>query len=233
VTFIQHHSQAPRLLHNRSLQTTPQTRDEARSAWEKFQGKDELASHLKYLQKGLCAYCELRLDSDLGYHIEHIEPKSKYPQQTFDYSNLILSCIASEQLTKNDPTLSCGHYKRGHFDATLFISPTMNNATHYFSCNLFGEIEPALDLNANDTKRAQYTIELLNLNSLRLIRQREHLIDEGYKIIGELQSDQEALYNFLELEFAIINGFYYYSFINTRKEHFEAFLQASSKGTQP
>ena len=228
--FTQHHNQAPRLLHNRFLQNTPQTQEEAKSGWKNFQGKEELASHLKYVQKGLCAYCEARLDSALGYHLEHIQPKSAFPHLTFEYTNLVLSCIASENLTKNDPTLSCGHHKRSRFDASLFISPTLSGCQRYFSCNLLGEIEPASNLDERDWQKADYSIKLLNLNSLRLARQREQVIDKGFKIIAELQDDQEALENFLELEFAMINGFYCFPFINTRKEHFEMFLPTLPKG---
>ncbi|MDM8563895.1 retron system putative HNH endonuclease, partial [Candidatus Marithioploca araucensis] len=48
-------------------------------------------------QYHLCAYTEIDLD-ELGCHIEHIKPKSRYPECTFDYQNLVLSCLQSDKL---------------------------------------------------------------------------------------------------------------------------------------
>ncbi len=63
------------------------------------------------IQKGLCAYCEIRLENELGYHIKHIESKSLNPQLTFEYTNLILSCIKDGAISDNTDSnpVSCGH----------------------------------------------------------------------------------------------------------------------------
>ena len=52
-------------------------------------------------------------------------------------------------------------------------------------------------------------------------RKRNEIIDEGYEIINELQTDHESLNDFLLLEFEIVNNEYLFSFINLRKQYFE------------
>lgn len=222
--YVGHHEESPKKLKEKKDSFIPTNKEEATSSWRSFTGKEELSLNLNYIQKGLCAYCEISLDSSLGNHIEHIKPKSIHPNLTFQYENLVLSCISSENINPNDPTLSCGHYKKSNYDNNLFISPTDPNCSTFFSCNLFGQIEPSLGLSESEKQKVFYTIEVLNLNSLRLVRQRETIINEGFEIISELQNDKESLKYFLELEFEEVNGKYSFPFINIRKEHFEGFF---------
>lgn len=221
--YVKHHSSAPRKLAQKFISFTPSNKVEAKSSWSSFTGKDELTSNLSHIQKGLCAYCEIKINSSLGTHIEHIQPKSIYHNLTFKYENLVLSCFSSENINKNDPTLSCGHFKKSEYDPNLFISPTDVNCNDYFTCTPLGKIEPKNSLNSNDKDKAIYTRDILNLNSLRLIRLRANIIEEGFKIIQELQSDSASLKNFIDLEFSIVNNKYLFPFINVRKEYFENF----------
>ena len=91
---------------------------------------------------------------------------------------------------------------------------------------MLGKIKPKNGLDANDIAKVTYTIDLLNLNSLRLVRKRNEIIDEGFKIIKELRSDIESLGNFLKLEFEILNNEYIFSFINLRKQYFEELIDS-------
>jgi len=91
--------------------------------------------------------------------------------------------------------------------------------------DIFGQVVPSRVLNQADKEKAQGTIDVLNLNCLRLKRQRESVIEEGYEIINELMGDQDALKNFLDLELNAVNG-KYFSFINLRREHFSGFDSA-------
>ena len=200
-----------------------------RSSWSSFSGKEELRNDLFCTQKGLCPYCEIKLESELGYHIEHIQPKTANPYLTFEYTNLILSCFSSVEL-KNyvSNARSCGHYKdfAVHglpFDLNLFISPTDPNCEHYFHYELNGEINmnPQFLQDLEISAKVLYTIDRLNLNCNRLVRQREEVIDEGFNIIQDLMNDQQALDSFIALELQIINQRYLFPFINLRKQFFE------------
>ncbi|NOQ35486.1 MAG: TIGR02646 family protein [Methylococcaceae bacterium] len=200
------------------------------TAWNSFKGNAHVIEALFYRQHGLCAYCEIELelmaDKGIGRHIEHILPKSLNSELTFEYSNMLLSCFSSGgeiTATANDPApISCGHAnskKANNWDVSLFIKPTDNDCERYFSVELDGEIIPHPQLTSNETQHAHYTIELLNLNCLRLKRLREEIIIEGYNIINELQGSSVALENFLKLEMSEVNG-KLREFINLRKQHF-------------
>jgi len=203
------------------------------SAWKNYnrgEKRDEILSDLFKRQKSLCAYCEIGLDSEydqgIGRHIEHILPKSRHHELTFEYSNMLLSCFSTGGEThtfENDPApISCGHAtdkKRNFWNEVLFIKPTDYDCEQYFSFELDGKISPHPELNDEEKQRAQYTIDLLNLNCLRLVRLREDIIVKGYEIINELQNEESALQYFLECEILEFNG-KVREFINLRKQHF-------------
>ncbi len=54
--------------------------------------KGELKSSLVEDQGYICCYCGQRIESDYKTSIEHLNPKSKYKAQTYDYANLLASC---------------------------------------------------------------------------------------------------------------------------------------------
>jgi uncharacterized protein (TIGR02646 family) len=175
---VKHNLSEPNKLRIRKSQLDGGVASNPMEAWNKFSGKDELRQDLLLIQKGLCAYCENKLNTDLGYHIEHIVPKAGNPHLTFEYTNLILSCIASEQLKNNTATsgISCGHAKKSMYDKDLFVSPASTGCERYFRYELNGEIVPNPHLDSNNRDKATYTIDLLKLNCLRLIRERESIM---------------------------------------------------------
>jgi uncharacterized protein (TIGR02646 family) len=199
--------------------------------WQRFTkrsaNKKPLRSELHTRQQGLCAYCEINIhteqanDLNIGSHVEHILPKEKYPQLTFDYNNLILSCFATGgeiKADERDPApISCGHAtlkRTNDFDELLFIKPTDLDCEQYFSFELDGEVIPHPSLNPPDIDKAEHTLNVLNLNCLRLKRLREDTIIALYQSISELQNDTEVLKRFLMLELQDTK-----SFINARKQH--------------
>ncbi len=163
----------------------PATSDEASRRWKNFNGKTELSRQLLQQQFGLCCYTELNLtdfalEQNMGTHIEHEKPKSMFPAQTFNYGNLLLCSLASEDL-KHFPGLQQfgGHFKGSKFDAGLFVSPHQANCRDYFiysSGN--GEISPNLALPEGEQQKAQYTIDLLNLNAPFLRAERQQWLEE-------------------------------------------------------
>ena len=174
-------AQGPYCLAQKFAQGTP---SDPQAAWQNF--SSECTQHLinDYLgpeQYELCAYTELSLD-ELGCHIEHIKPKNKkhgYPQHTFDYQNLVASCLDSDQLHQ----FSCadrfgGHFKLSNYDANLFISPLEPDCQRYFSYETDGRVIPASNLSTTEAQRAQYTIDALNLNAPYLKQERLKVIAE-------------------------------------------------------
>lgn len=177
--------------HNRQLDRAnsrgrPQTSAQAQRRWARL-NKDTLRRQLLKEQFGLCAYSELSIrafrkenQSPINGHIEHIIPKSLKPWRTFDYRNLVLSALCSEDLAwlpKED--YFGGHAKLSEYDPRRFISPLQSDCRRFFVyLSETGEIEPAFQLNHRDRGRAQYTIDLLNLNSSYLTNKRKNWMQE-------------------------------------------------------
>ncbi|NOS89858.1 MAG: TIGR02646 family protein [Methylococcaceae bacterium] len=167
-------------------QHPPTTKDEARSRWRNFGDKALVQAQLLNDQYGLCCYSELRADLEgLGYHIEHIRPKSQFPGQTFDYTNLAASALSSDDLNTIKPDAFGGHAKRSQFDPALFISCHDADCARYFAYLSDGRIVARDNLNAADTDRANYTIALLNLNSGYLTNRRRRWYDELDQLFEE------------------------------------------------
>lgn len=225
--YIPANSDIPHLL--QSCKIAQPIPDNPTAAWNRFTkrtaSRKQLKTALHARQQGLCAYCEITLentdDQKIGSHIDHILPKQKYPALTFDYANLVLSCFATGGEIKaddRDPApVSCGHAqlkRTNNFDESLFIKPTDSDCERYFSFELDGEAIAHPNLDSSDIDKAEHTLEVLNLNCLRLKRLREDTITQLYQIVAELRNDNDALKRFLMLELQENK-----SFINARKQH--------------
>lgn len=133
-------------------------------------------------QYHLCCYSEIRADlRGLGYHIEHVENKSQQPVRTFDYQNLAASALDSENGLHQFSIKAFGGHSRGKqeaVDMAKFIHCHMSDCSRYFAYLSDGRIVPADELNAQEMERAQYTIDLLNLNSGFLQTERRNHWEE-------------------------------------------------------
>lgn len=178
-------------------QGAPTTAEEARRRWNRFtDSKYRLRIQLLTEQFGLCCYSEINLTDfylhqKLGSHLEHEKPKSYYPTHTFDYNNLLLSSLAPEDLTRfPHSTNFAGHYKSNIFNPLLFISPQDPNCRGYFIYSSdTGEISPNQSRQADDQKKARYTIDLLNLNAPYLLAERREWLQEIESLIAHYVED--------------------------------------------
>jgi len=120
-------------------------------------------------QGWICCYCNRRVDGSSS-HIEHLRPRSKFPQDELRYENLLASCQREEQ--PGDP-LQCGKLKGDWFDEALFISPLHPDCESRFRFTADGSIYPAhvSDAAARETQRR------LGLDIPKLRRLREGAID--------------------------------------------------------
>lgn len=176
----------------------PTTGQESTRRWKNFNKKRMLSGQLLEQQYGLCCYTELNLtdfflEQGMGSHIEHEKPKSAFPRKTFQYSNLLLCALESEDLQHFPKQLQFGgHFKRSNFDSQLFISPHQANCRDYFvysSDN--GEINPNLSLSLDEQQKAQYTISLLNLNAPFLKAERQQWLQEIEKYLEPLIDNRD------------------------------------------
>lgn len=186
-----------------------------------------IENYLKSEQYDLCAYSEVKLEN-FGCHIEHIKPKSRYPESTFDYHNLIASAFDSENLQKHAYAnrfgghFKCGDNRHGEqdkYDPNLFISPLEANCLRFFSYEPDGYVRPHPKRDKSEKTRAQYTIDALNLNAPYLVGERRRIIEEMLPIINDLLDNAEALRNFAEVDLCVTNG-KLQSFHSTRLQQF-------------
>ncbi|WP_119395056.1 retron system putative HNH endonuclease [Salinibius halmophilus] len=170
-------------------QSPPEDSSEAASRWRRMR-KDLLSKFLWQEQRGLCAYSEIQLKIEgglderptslaVGYHIDHVQPKSAYPSRTFDEYNLVLSAFAQTDLARfPKDAIFGGDPKDNHYDEHRFISPLQDNCRGYFLFLPNGEMTPHPSKSITDQQNAQYTIDLLNLNAEPLKLEREKWYDE-------------------------------------------------------
>lgn len=163
----------------------PQSAVEATRRWHGFKNKACVLQLLLEEQHQLCCYSELRADEEgLGYHIEHVENKSRNPQRTFDYANLAASALDSRaglrSLSAKGEGLFGGHSpgKQSDCDMARLVSCFQLDCSRYFAYLSDGRVIPSVILNATDQDRAQYTIDLLNLNSPFLVTRRRQWWNE-------------------------------------------------------
>ena len=157
----------------------PTTKAEAQSRWSRLQDKPRLQQMLIEEQFYLCCYSELRADlAGLGYHIEHVLPKSAYPARTFDYQNLTAAALDSEHDLKDFKISALdvfgAHAKGSQYDQNLFVSSLQPDCERYFAYLSDGRVVAAIGLNAGDIARADYTIDLLKLNCPFLVTTRRN-----------------------------------------------------------
>jgi uncharacterized protein (TIGR02646 family) len=176
-------------------QAPPATHDQARSRWSSFGHKDRVIQYLLEEQYHLCCYSELRPDLvGLGFHIEHVENKGLNPSRTFEYSNLAASALDSASdlgVFKARQEEAFGGHAKGKqqgVDMARFVSCHQPDAGRFFSYLSDGRVVPALGLVPQDSGRAQYTIDLLHLNSPYLVNQRKQWWEE----LDELFADHQV-----------------------------------------
>lgn len=189
-------------------ENSPTTNEQAESRWESFRKhKPRLKDLLLKEQFGLCAYSEIRPDEhDLETHIEHIRPKSRFPTRTFDYHNMVVNALSNTDL-QNLPKKEyfAGHAKGRNYDEARFISPLMEECPRFFRYLSDGRIAPNITLSEEEQRKAEYTIDLLNLNSQFLRNRRSIWLDELDQLIDEYLHD-ERLSFLADCELGKTNG---------------------------
>lgn len=178
--------------------------------WQKFsqvfesrEVKRDLSEHLLSEQKELCVYCQQHLViasphtklSDIS-HIEHIKPKARgrYPQDTFNQKNIVLSCNGFNCKAIAEPPEFCGHNKNQLYDELRFLNPVQKkDLEQYFDYTFEGEIRPSPSLSKKDRQKANYMIEILDLQNPVLVNMRKDafsdVIDYEEDEIAELLDD--------------------------------------------
>ena len=164
--------------------------------------KHALHNHLWREQQGLCVYCQQLIpektakqsSTQIRSHIEHIRPRSVYPNRMFDYDNLSISCEGFD-CTATTPQKKefCEHRKADEYDENQFLNPIEQpEIADYFEYDIEGRIF-ANHLRSNiDQQKANYMIKILALDHRELNRLRESSYSQ---LIQENDSDIKELLN--------------------------------------
>lgn len=184
---------------------------DARSRWSNFQRhKQDLLRLLLEEQYHLCGYSEVRADLlQLGYHIEHVQPKSQYPARTFDYANLMASALDSDDLGHfkvAGDVVFAGHAKGSIYDPAMFVSCYQVDCARYFSYLSDGRIVPAKGLSPTDNAKADYTIKLLALDSPFLEQLRQAWWDDLEQLFAQHVADDWSIEHLAMIDLLPVNG---------------------------
>lgn len=146
-------------------------------AWDEImrqlrQGNAEALAHYAELKASLameqcliCCYCEREIDpTSSECHIEHVKPRSKYPQHIFDYDNLACACNGRHGVDRH-----CGHSKAGRYDDALFVAPHKQEVEQLFAYDSEGGITAA---STATEQQAEHMVKELGLRCTRLTGMR-------------------------------------------------------------
>lgn len=115
----------------------------------------EIKSALITETRGKCAYCESKLKHISHGDIEHIVPKSRIRERTFDWSNLTLACDLCNQNKGTHP----GNHEE-------FVDPYATEPREHLT--FFGSLVFALP----GSNAGHLTEKLLDLNRAELVERR-------------------------------------------------------------
>lgn len=156
--------------------------------------KLDLREHILKTEQGFqCAYCESAITSNnTKSHIDHFKRKHLFPELTFDYNNLLVSCKNHNHCAsvKDSKVKSKDYYKD-------LINPVNNDPSAYFEYSVSGKV-------ISKNIKAKFTEETFNLNHSGLMQQRKD-------ITWAVHAYKESL----ELEEVIIEIGAYESFIRS------------------
>jgi len=181
--------------------------------WDELQThlKINLHQHLWREQQGLCIYCQQGVPEKTGTeyhiksHIEHIRPRSNYPNLTFEYNNLSISCEGFDCSQEKGKQAFCEHRKGDEYDEDKFLNPVeITEIEEYFEYDIEGGIYPNSSKNQKDKEKAEYMIRILDLNHKILKNMRK----EQYQTIVESTINGENIKDILNPNYETLESFY-------------------------
>lgn len=200
--------------------------------------------------EGICNYCEANEATD----IEHIYPKSIFPQFAFVWDNYLLACgkcnthEKSNDFSVFNPTGSKtaldvkppkGQYIASPTIDALFINPRKENPMIFMRLDFAtGEfVAIANDTTSRNYQRAQHTIELLGLNrriALKDARKKAEIFYMGQLAIYQKLKNAT---NHQELEKSITGNFpevnHQTPFLQEQQRLMDCTIRAIKKHKQP
>ena len=146
-----------------------------------FESSEELKQSLLEEQGYICAYCMRRLpaddpNTDATSKVEHIKPRSKYPDLQFNYDNLVICCPGNLNsqphcdLSKDDGSISFDLFNSQLEDSITYLS---SDGTIKSSNGLWDEeINRVLNLNHPILKANRLQTLTVLINDLNIRKKK-------------------------------------------------------------
>ena len=158
------------------------------SYWREF--RDGLGQR----SNGMCWYCERECAPaspaiGTAATLDHFKPRSKFPELTYEWANWVFSCRACNVEFKEDRWPQSGYVDPAAADI-------QDRPESYFDYDSrTNDVIPRQGLSDGQHKRAQDTIDDLNLNRLEVKVIRANLIRD---LFDYFEDDLDALAGFIE-----------------------------------
>ena len=132
---------------------------------------------------GKCVYCGSFVSQIYWGDVEHIKPKSKYPELTYEWNNLTFVCA------------KCNSNKSDDFDENLpFVNPYNEEPLDYLM-PLGSMIFPR-----NGNKRGEITIKGIQLNRPELIERRSERLTQLQNLVDKYKLENNTTLKKILLE---------------------------------
>lgn len=159
----------------------------------------DIQNALSISSHGKCAFCECKPGESSNIEVEHFEPKSRYPDLTFKWDNLLPACRKCNEAKLDFDT-----------HTTPIINPSKENPEALLT---YDNVRIAPLPNSGEEQKAQDTIDVCNLNCPRLYKARSELmvsmteyfdeVREKIKLISEADTPQKRKYRITKLNNSI------------------------------
>ncbi len=139
--------------------------------------KSNIRAQLLTTQNDICGYCGLDLGGTSDGQIEHIAPKARYPQFTFEKGNLVMACHFCN-----------GFSKKGNHNTIELLNTVYSNCTFKLVHPYFDDPSIHYGWIANDKKiiikgvsaKGLYSISIFGLDEPKMTELR------GKKVIADI-----------------------------------------------
>jgi len=139
-------------------------------------------------QQGLSGYTEVPLKVD-DSHIDHFYKQSLFRDKVHSWDNLVVDTIDETYGAK---------YKDKHVknetDNLKVINPVTEDPNYFFRYKVDGRIVSKDTLSEVERNRADYTIDVFNLNEPSLVNRRKGLLSIDLNAFGDMSLDQLRTY---------------------------------------
>ena len=145
---------------------------------------------------GKCVYCESKITIVTYGAIEHFFPKSVYPELTFDWENLMLSCDRC-----NDANHKGTKFPLDSQGNPLLINPTDGTDPDIYLEFIWDDVSGLASIYGRD-QRGETVVNIFDLNGMRgrkeLIEHRSQYIKRLFALLQFAQSGNQGAIDLLK-----------------------------------